>query len=287
MWKAVFAVAPPVFAMALFASALCASPALAEMQRVRLEDRFYLIDVPANPSGAIIIALHGAGGNPANFAKGTGLAEAALPLGYAVVFPAGVEAEGRRTWNALYCCGEAEAAGVDDMAFLDDVVADAVERFGLDAGRLYLTGTSNGAMMAETYAVLRPVKAVAGVSGTLDLDLAPAKAVPLLHIHGTADSVVPYDGGQGRNLTAHFTPVDAVIAAFAAAFGNLTPMQVGSEDTAVAQVDYLDAKGTAQVRLIRIEGGRHNWPSGTSARRSASEGVSATKAVLDFFALHP
>lgn len=277
--------------IAAAAFALIASPAVAEMQRVRLEERFYLIDVPANPSGAMILALHGAGGNPANFARGTGLAEAALPLGYAVIFPGGVEAEGRRTWNALYCCGEAAAAGVDDMAFLDDVVADAVGRFGLDAGRLYLTGTSNGAMMAETYAVLRPVKAVAGVSGTLDLAQAPAKAVPLLHMHGIADPVVPYDGGQGRNITAHFTPVDAVIAAFVAAFGDLTPverkMDAVRDGTSVVQVDYLDATGTAQVRLIRIEGGRHNWPGGNSDRRSASKEVSATEAVLEFFALHP
>ena len=166
MWKAILALA------------LIASPATAEMQRVRLDQRFYLIDQPDTPSGAVILALHGAGGNPANFAMVSGLAEAALPLGFTVIFPAGVEADGQRTLNALYCCGEAAAVGVDDLAFLDSVLADASERFGLDTGRLYLTGMSNGAMLAETYAVLRGAKAVAGVSGTLDLTQAPAKAVP-------------------------------------------------------------------------------------------------------------
>lgn len=279
MWKAILAVV------------LIASPAVAEMQRVRLDQRFYLIDLPEKPTGAVIVALHGAGGNPANFAKVSGLSEAALPLGYAVIFPAGVEAEGRRTWNALYCCGEAAAAGVDDLAFLDSVMADAGERFGLDTGRLYLTGMSNGAMLAETYAILRDVRAVAGVSGTLDLSQAPARPVPLLHIHGRADPVVPYDGGLGRNLTAEFTPVEDLIAAFVAAFGNLSPrvhkVDAVQDGTSVAQTDYLDPAGRVQVRLISIEGGGHNWPGGDADRRAASQEVSATGAILEFFALHP
>jgi len=279
MWKAILALA------------LIANPAAAEMQRVRLDQRFYLIDLPQTPSGAVILALHGAGGNPANFAKVSALSDAALPLGYAVIFAAGVEAEGRRTWNALYCCGEAAAEGVDDLVFLDSVLADASERFGLDTGRLYLTGMSNGAMLAETYAVLRGAKAVAGVSGTLDLSQAPAKPVPLLHIHGRADPVVPYDGGLGRNATARFTPVEEVIAAFVAAFGNLSPkahkFDAVQDGTSVAQTDYLDPAGRVQVRLISIEGGGHNWPGGDADRRAASQEVSATDAILDFFALHP
>lgn len=275
----------------LFAVALIAGPAGAEMQRVALDQRFYLIDLPETPSGALILALHGAGGSPASFAKVSGLADAALPLGYAVIFPAGVEEDGRRTWNALYCCGEAQAAGVDDLTFLDRVVADAADRFGLDPGLLYLTGMSNGAMLAETYGVLRGVKAVAGVSGTLDLTQAPAAAVPLLHIHGLADQVVPYDGGQGRNATVDFTPVDDVIAAFVTAFGDLTPtvgtVDMGKVGTLDQRVDYADASGTVQVRLISIVGGGHTWPGGDSRGRAGAGQVSATGAILDFFALHP
>ena len=284
-----FAIAP--FVIAPFVIALFASPAVAQMQRVALDQRFYLIDLPDTPSGALILALHGAGGSPASFAKVSGLADAALPLGYTVIFPAGVEEDGRRTWNALYCCGEAQAAGVDDLAFLDRVVADAADRFGLDPGRLYLTGMSNGAMLAETYGVLRGVKAVAGVSGTLDLTQAPAAAVPLLHIHGRADQVVPYDGGQGRNATADFTPVDDVIAAFVAAFGDLTraegTIDIGKGGTLDQRVDYADATGTVQVRLISIEDGGHTWPGGDSRGRTGAGQVSATGAILDFFALHP
>ncbi|OYX18435.1 MAG: hypothetical protein B7Z04_12275 [Rhodobacterales bacterium 32-66-9] len=46
-------------------------PVAAEI--VRLGDRFYSIDLPANPKGApLILALHGGGGDPDQFASSSG-----------------------------------------------------------------------------------------------------------------------------------------------------------------------------------------------------------------------
>ncbi|MGL4278956.1 MAG: hypothetical protein ACRCS0_01205, partial [Albidovulum sp.] len=83
-------------------------PAAAET--VRLGERYYEIELPANPKGApLILALHGGGGDPDQFAKASGLARAATRAGYAVVFPAGSGRKGDRllTWNGGYCCGYA------------------------------------------------------------------------------------------------------------------------------------------------------------------------------------
>ena len=165
-------------------------PVLAEMQEVRLGDRGYLIDLPATPNAApMILALHGGGGNPAQFARASNLGGAATARGYAVVFPAGTSRRGKDrllTWNAGYCCGYAAQAGVDDDAFLKAVIADASARFGLDGQRVFLTGMSNGAIMAETFASRNPgrVAAVAGVSGAVDeqiLGHRPRRAQPWRH----------------------------------------------------------------------------------------------------------
>lgn len=272
---------------------LIASPVLAEMQRIGLGQRFYLIDLADQPSGALIVALHGAGGSPGQLARMTELAAAGTAQGYAVVFAAGSGAGGQATWNAFHCCGQAVKTQVDDLAFLDSVMDDAARRFGLDGRRVYLTGMSNGAMMAQTYAVLRPdrVRAVAGVSGTLDLSQVSATPVPLLHIHGDADAVVPYAGGRTRNLAAAFTPVSALIAAFVAAHGGLARSSRSADPvddgTAVRIDDYTDAQGVVQVRLITVQGGGHAWPGAAAGRRPTSQDISATAEVLAFFALHP
>lgn len=274
---------------------LAGSPAFAERQEVSVQGRAYLIDLPAHPSGAMILALHGGGGNPAQFARNSGLSQPAMAAGYAVIYPAGSGRGPLLTWNAGYCCAYAQRSRIDDMGFLDAVVADAAQRFGLDAHRLYLTGMSNGSMMAESYAVSRKgrVKAVAGISGTIDLARYPAAAVPLLHIHGTADTHVPYKGGNGSAsiVDTDFTSVPAEIAAFEAAFGGLvqTERVINPSDDGMRVIeDDYSRSGVAQIRLLTIEGGGHTWPGAhRSTRQGGTLDISANTEVLRFFREHP
>lgn len=269
-----------------------ASPALAETRSVAMGERSYLIDMPDQLHPPLIVALHGGGGNPAQFARTSGLSAPANAAGYAVIYPAGT---GRRflTWNAGYCCAGAARSGVDDLAFLDAVIADATARFGLDT-RVYLTGMSNGSMLAEAYAATRRVKAVAGVAGTLDSTIRPRFAVPLLHIHGTADTHVRYGGGAGPDsfVQVEFAPVDDVMAGFAARFAPLsvTDRQIDPADDgmSVTQTDHSDASGAVQLRLLTVHGGGHAWPGGSRAgRQGGTQDIDANTEILRFFALHP
>lgn len=274
--------------------ALASTPAAAET--IRLGDRSYRIDLPANAQGApVIIGLHGGGGSADQFARSSGLSRPANRQGYAVIYPEGT---GRAaTWNGGYCCGSAQRNRVDDMAFLDAVIADATRRFGLNPERLYLTGMSNGAIMAETYAARHPgrVRAVAGVAGTMDTGRIRVKGpVPLLHIHGTADALVPYAGGQGdSSLTrTNFASVASVEAAFLAPFPMLARTEhvidPAADGMRVIERNYADGRGRVQVRIQTIEGGGHAWPgSRRAARQGATQDISATTEVLRFFADHP
>lgn len=271
-----------------------APPALAET--VRLGDRAYRVDLPDRPAGAaLIIALHGGGGSADQFARSSDLSAPATRQGYAVIYPEGTGP--LATWNGGYCCGAAQRRGVDDLAFLDAVIADAETRFGLAADRVYVTGMSNGAILAETYAARRPgkVRAVAGVAGTMDTGhIRPQDPVPLLHIHGTADDMVPYAGGRGENSLSRtdFASVASVERAFAAAF----PMLSRSERTidrardgmTVTERNYTDANGVPQVRILTVHGGGHAWPGSRRADRGGeTRDIAATEEVLRFFAAHP
>lgn len=267
----------------------CAAPL-----RVDLGARFYLIDLSDHPSGAVIVALHAAARSAQDLRATTNLSPRALAKGYAVIYPQATGGPQRAAWNGFYCCGDAQVTQIDDMGFLDKVIADASARFGLNPDRVYMTGMSNGAVMAETYAFRRAgrVKAVAGVAGTVDIYRTRPRAVPMLHIHGTMDRLVPYDKGYGtKHLDTPFTPVAVQIAAVVAAFGGLsaTSRQIdGVKDgTSVIEDDYINAAGVTQVRLLTVVGGQHVWPERGRRGAGNTQDISATAEILRFFESHP
>ncbi len=287
-----------ILAVLLGAAALVPTGTRAET--VRLGDRFYDIALPADPKGApLILALHGGGGSPAQFARSSGLGAAAVAAGFAVAFPAGSGRAGDRllTWNGGYCCGHAMRQRVDDVAFLRAVLRDAADRFGVDGSGVFVTGMSNGAILAETFAAREPalVRAVAGVAGTMDTArVSVGGPVPALILHGTDDRHVPFEGGVGadsRSRTA-FASVPSVVGAFLAPWGGglvRSTRRIDAKDdgTAVEVTDYTK-DGKPVLRLMSIEGGGHLWPGKTRARGddTPTREIDANAEILRFFALY-
>ncbi|MCF1709805.1 hypothetical protein L0V05_13380 [Tabrizicola sp. J26] len=287
---------PLLPALAVLVLALMTSlPLHAASQTVELTNgRWYRIDLPTKPEGAsVILALHGGGGNPNQFARNSGLSPPATERGYAVIYPAGSGRTRLLTWNAGYCCAYAQVTGVDDMGFLDAVLADAAERFGVDDDRVFATGMSNGSMMAERYAAGRPakVRAVAGVAGTMDPSFRVEAPVALLHIHGTADRMVPFTGGKGEKSFAQvpFAAVSDTAAAFASAWhGPLVQTQgkaVGTDGTSIVTREWRLPDGRVAVKVMVLEGFDHAWPGGR--RAGPLTGFDADTAILDFFDAAP
>lgn len=284
-----------VAVMVLWCGAAMASPLL----EMRLPDgRSYVIALPPDHRGApLILALHGGGGSARQFASDSGLTARAVAAGFAVAYPEGT---GRRllTWNAETCCGPAQAQGVDDSAFLIAVAEDAARGFGVAGDRVFLTGMSNGAMLAQLHALRHPdrVAAVASVAGLAEVRRFPARgAVPLLHIHGTADTRVPYDGGPGEGIATadqDFPPVDRVMAAFRLPQGLLregrsTLIDPADDGMQVRRDVWEDRAGIPRVVLMTVIGGGHDWPGGRrSDRRGATRDIDAATEAVAFFQTH-
>ncbi len=178
---------------------------------------------------------------------------------FVAVFPQGVD----NSWNLGPCCPPASLRGVDDVAFLDAVVAELRSRPDLDEDRMYLTGFSNGALMVYDYTCERSdlFAAVAPMAGSNVTGCSPTRPVSLLHQHGDVDLVVPYGGGVALGSlvsSAPFPPVESSVAAWAAADGCSPEPTVMSEGP-VRRSTWSDCADSTEVQLVRVTGKGHEW----------------------------
>ena len=111
------------------------------------------------------------------------------------------------------------AEQADDVQFIAKVLDDVSGVVHVDPKRVYATGMSNGGMMCYRLAaeLSDRIAAIAPVSGTLSMDVAKLKRpVPVMHFHGTADTLVPYNGRNDRSLKfLNFKSVEETMAIWA------------------------------------------------------------------------
>src|SRR5258708_6567969 len=112
--------------------------------------RSYRIHLPTGYSQLtmlpLVIALHGGGGNPEQFAKDTGFDQKADAEGFIVVYPRGIGL--LPTWNAIHCCGPAFNNKIDDVGFMRALIDELIGSQHVDPKRVYVTGHSNGGMLS-------------------------------------------------------------------------------------------------------------------------------------------
>ncbi len=191
-------------------------------------DRRYRVYVPRGAAArpAVVVALHGGGGNAEQFASENGLDAVADREGFLSVHPdgSGPLADRLHTWNAgPSCCGWAMDHDVDDVGFLEAVLDDLARRTAYDPTRVVVTGHSNGAMMTYRFAAERPERVAAAVpvgGAMVASGPRPTIPVPVLHIHSADDPRALYDGGEGppfpgTDRTVVHRPVDEALAFWA------------------------------------------------------------------------
>ncbi len=155
----------------------------------------------------LIVSLHGYGGNSADHAGYIPLHERVNSDGFALLMPTGtIDGEGNPFWNPTDECCDGGKAGEDDVAYLTGLVAEAnkVKRFG----PVYFFGYSNGGFMAHHVACkgLPGLRAVASLAGTSYVDAASCEGAPpvsALHVHGTDDQVILFDGDRSEPDPKH------------------------------------------------------------------------------------
>ena len=164
---------------------------------------YHVILPEGGPTAGTVMHLHGAGADGNGALRG-GLAREAVERGYAFIAPNGLHPESRfkKNW-AVRATGSSFAR--DDIAFLQAVLADAAERYGVDKERVLLSGFSRGGSMVWDIACHSPdmARGFAPAAGAF-WDALPddcEQPVDLFHTHGWDDRTVPLEGrslGGGR-----------------------------------------------------------------------------------------
>lgn len=248
--------------------------------------RSYRLYVPTkvaeDGSVPLLIALHGGGGSGAQFEQSSGFDDLADSDGFIVAYP-DAERPGSvvSSWNAGGCCGYAARTGIDDVGFIRTLIGSLSARYDIDARRVYVTGISNGGMLAYRAAcqIADTVAAIGVQSATLEYaPCHPSEPVSLLHIHGTADTNVPLAGGQGSGRSkADFRPPQEGVATLAAADGCGNSPTEGPDPTLVgAQLhSWRGCPTDIGVQFVTVPGGTHPWMSTSAAQ------------IWSFLAAHP
>lgn len=247
--------------------------------------RRYRLYVPgsAADTSPVVVMLHDAGGTPESMAETTQFDRAARDGGFAVAYPESV----RGTWNAGFCCGDAPAEEIDDMAFLEGLVEALTDRGRIDGDRVYLAGVSNGAVMAYRFACESdtPIAGLASVAGAMVTEgCEPSAPLSVLEIHGTDDEVVPFEGGELADFTqaSETVPSSEELAGYWADANGCEESATETEDP-VTTTTWEECREDRAVRLIAIEGAGHTWYA--PGFGPANGAVDATAAIVDFLGL--
>jgi polyhydroxybutyrate depolymerase len=235
-------------------------------------DRTYRVYKPSGLKGSapLVVMLHGGFGSAEQAERTYGWNQVADAQKFVVAYPDGIG----RAWNVHGCCGRAAGQSIDDVGFISAMVGDIGRGVDIDSSRTYATGISNGGMMSYALACNSDMFAAIGPDSATQLDPCTSPhPTSVMHIHGTADRQIPYNGGSGAGMAHIGGPSVPDLNAFWRGVD-----QCGEPKTTTAGPVSTSASDCAYDRavvLMTVDGGGHQWPD------------FATKALWQFFAAHP
>jgi polyhydroxybutyrate depolymerase len=246
-------------------------------------DRTSKLHVPGsydpNKAAMLVLNFHGYFGDAGGEEAVTKMDASSDKHGFLVAYPQGIG----NSFNADYCCGDAMNNHVDDVAFTKALIAKLENDYCIDEKRIYTTGMSNGGHMSYKLAceMSDVFAAAAPVAGeVLQLSCNPKRQIPILHVHGTADPIVSYDGGGYRSTAAS-------LGVFEAAYGCSNAPNTNWYSKGDATCYSFDGC-TTEVAHCKIDGGGHTWPGGLPLPfGKTSTDLDATETIIAFFQKHP
>jgi polyhydroxybutyrate depolymerase len=291
-------------------AALLGTPAGTEARTVvsGARTRTYRLHVPASlprdRPAALVLAFHGGEGDGASMELLSGFDALADREGFLAAYPDGVG----KHWNDGREIRDFETfrEGIDDVAFVGDLIDAIAKVHPIDPKRVFATGISNGgifshylaARLSTRIAAIAPV--AGGIAEPFRKNFRPERPVSVLILHGTEDRLVPYLGGGVRRGT-HGTVLDTAEAAHLWAradgcrrAGSAEPLPDADpkDGCRVRRSRWIGGREGTEVVVYEIQGGGHTWPGGPQYLPKLVVGrvcrdFDAAATIWAFFRAHP
>lgn len=225
-------------------------------------NREYMLYVPTSYNAAtptpVMMNFHGFGGSASEYMNDADMRSLADSEIFILVYPQGSCMEGFSHWNPSLPSAD-NKSNVDDFGFIEAMINEISSEFNIDTKRIYACGYSNGGMFAYGLANFKSdlFAAVASVSGTmLDFNSPTSHPMPVIHLHGTSDGVIPYNGNNDYNSAQS-------ILDYWIDFNNtITNPTVNSESDGGMTIEhYIYDQGDSSVSVehYKFIGGDHVW----------------------------
>lgn len=251
--------------------------------------RNYIIFLPSDlhPGMPLVLNLHGYGSDAVQQMNYSAMNSVADTAGFIVVYPNAME----NRWNSgISDSPRWPVPGVDDVSFIEALIDTMHVNYEIDLHRVFSCGMSNGGFMSFKLAceLSQRISAAASVTGVISegtaLDCDPQRRIPILHIHGTHDRTVPYDGTFGwygvKETANHWAGL------FGCVPSDITNMEDmdQTDGSTVSRITYSDSAGRDMVTLYVVSGGGHTWPgSAYDLPGITNRDINASEVIWDFF----
>jgi len=253
-------------------------------------ERDYVLYIPGNTGNydlPLVLNFHGYGSNATeqmNYGDFRSIADSA---GFFIVHPQGTLFQGVTHWNVG---GWTVGSTVDDVGFTEALIDSLSDHYNIDTDRVYSTGMSNGGFMSFLLAcqLSDRIAAIASVTGSMTPETYiysnPLHPTPILQMHGTADSVVPYVG------TAWSEPIADVLQ-YWVDYNNCNPAPTitdlpdidPNDGSTVELYAYDDGDNGVSVEHYKVIGGGHTWPGNAYGGAGTNNDIDASVEIWNFF----
>jgi len=233
-------------------------------------NREYVLYIPNSYDGTssvpLMLNFHGFGGSASDYMQEADMRSLAEAHNFILIYPQGICLDGLSHWNACPLGGD-NKSDADDFGFVESIITEILSQYNVDMERIYAAGYSNGGMMSYGLANYKSdlIAAVASVSGVmLDCTGPTNHPMPVVHLHGTSDGVLPYNGNNDWNSAQ--STLDHWIN-----FNNTVLTPSIASDNNIEHYVYDQGDSSVSVEHYKFIGGDHVWFSATYQGQSTSE----------------
>ncbi|MBR4136342.1 MAG: T9SS type A sorting domain-containing protein [Bacteroidales bacterium] len=246
-------------------------------------ERQYLVRTPIEHNGTlpVVFFLHGLGDEIVSCDNQFHFSQIANDYGWVIVVPQALDLGIGSMWNA-----ELFSSDVDDSGFLMALLDTLMVHYPIDPDSVFFTGFSMGGFMTHRMAIEHGdrITACAPVSGLITTPLSaltPVAPVKMLHIHGTSDNVVGYNGYSSTFGMTLGLSVENILQYWQNAnncSGGPTIDTLPDLHNDGLRFVRFTYSGSAELQHLKVIGGTHNW-----YQNASQYDVSYMDYIHDFF----